>query len=97
MGFMYKCMNGLAPQYLCDMFTSNNHSCNTRNASQPKPPKARTAYYQRSFSVSGLKLWNSLPQDIQSSQSVARFKKSLHKYYPNGSRERDLSKGAWAA
>ena len=78
--FMYKCLNGLAPQYLCEMFTSNSHSYNIRNASQPKPPKARTAYYQCSVSVSGLKLWNSLPQDIQNSQFVASFKKSLHKY-----------------
>ena len=78
--FMYKCMNGLAPQYLCDMFTSNSHSYNIRNASQPKPPTARTAYYQCNVSVSGLKLWNSLPQDIQNSQSVGSFKKSLHKY-----------------
>ena len=44
-----------------------------------KPPKARTAYYQPSFNVSGLKL-NSLPQDIQNSQSVGYFKESLHKY-----------------
>ena len=78
--FMYKGMNGLAPQYLCDMFTSNSISCNTRNASHSKPPKARTAYYQRCFGVSCLKLWNSLPQDIQNSQSVASFKKSFRKY-----------------
>ena len=56
----HECMNGLAPQYLYDTFTSNSHSYNARNASQPKPPKARTAYYQRSFSVSGMKLRNSL-------------------------------------
>ena len=70
-------MSGLERQYACDMFTSNSHSYNTRNASQPIPPKARTAYYQRSFNVSGMKLWNSIPQDIQTSQSFASFKKSL--------------------
>ena len=77
---MYKCVNGLAPQYLCDMVTSNSHSYNTRNASQLKPSKAKTAYYQHSFNVSGLKLWKKLPIEIQNIHSVPSFKKTLHKY-----------------
>ena len=54
------CINVLASQYLCDMFTSTNHSYNTRNASQPKQRKTRTAYHQRSFNVFGLIIWNRL-------------------------------------
>ncbi len=54
---------GLAPQYLCDIFIANNsnHSYNTRNATQLRAIITRTAYYHHSFTVSGLNLWNSLP------------------------------------
>ncbi len=33
---IYKCRNGLVPQYLCDLFNSNDivHSYNTQNSSQ---------------------------------------------------------------
>ncbi len=49
---------GLAPQYLCDMFTANNinHSHNTRNAFQVRDIITRTPYYYHSFTVSGLTL-----------------------------------------
>ncbi len=55
---VYKCRICLAPQYLCDMFApnNNNHSSNTRNATQLRANITRTAYYYRSFTVSGLNL-----------------------------------------
>ncbi len=64
---VYKCRMGLAPQYLCDMFMANNsnHSYNTRNATQLRATLTRTAYYYRRFTVSGLNLWNSLPNHIK--------------------------------
>ena len=66
---------------VCDKHNHRGMSSNEgKTLEQPKPPKARTAYYQCSFSASGLKLRNSLPQDIQNSQSVGSFRKSLHKY-----------------
>ncbi len=62
---VYKCRNGLAPaQYLCDTFNVNHdiHNHNTRNASLRvnKHAKARTAYYQDSFTFSGQTLWNDI-------------------------------------
>ncbi len=52
----------LALQYLFDKFIANNsnHSYNTRNATQLRATITRTAYYYRSFTISGLNLWNSL-------------------------------------
>ena len=73
---MYKCINGLAPRYLCDIFISNNNSYNTRNASQLKLHKTRIAYSQCSFNVSSLKL----PFEIKNSHSDLTFKRNLHKY-----------------
>ncbi len=61
---IYKCRNGLAPHYLCDLPNSNEsmHSYNPRNSSQLRATKSCTAYYHHSFILSGLNLWNSLPR-----------------------------------
>ncbi len=79
---VYKCRMGLAPQYLCDMFiaNNNNHSNNTRNATQLRATITRTAYYYRSFTASGLNLWNSLPNHIKECTSLSSFKQSLHNH-----------------
>ncbi len=73
---------GLAPQYLCDMFiaTNNNHSYNTRNATQLRATITRTAYYYRSFTVSGLNLCNSLPNHIKECASLSSVKCSLYNH-----------------
>ncbi len=64
---VYKCRMGLAPQYLSDIFIVNNskQSYNTRNAAQLRATITRTAYYYRSFTVSGLNLWKILPNHIK--------------------------------
>ncbi len=73
---MYKCRNGLALLYICDLFNSNDsmHSYNTRTFSQLQATKSRTAYYHHSFTVSGLNLWNNLPRKIQENTSLSSFK-----------------------
>ena len=69
---VFLCKSDLAPQYFCvyitPMLTSNNHSCNTRNASQLKLPKTRIP----SFNVTGLKIRNRLSLEIKNSHSVTR-------------------------
>ncbi len=40
----------------------------------------RTAYYYRSFAVSGLNLWNSLPKHIKECTSLSSFKRSLYNH-----------------
>ncbi len=79
---IYKCRNRLALQYLCDLFNSNDsvHSYNTRNSSQFRATKSHSAYYYHSFTVSDLKLWNSLPRNIQESTSLSNFKSTLFKF-----------------
>ncbi len=51
---VYKCRMGLAPQYVCDMFTANNsnHSYNTKNVTQIRATITKTAYYYCSFTIS---------------------------------------------
>ncbi len=69
---------GLVPQYICDMFAANNgnHSYNTRNVIQLRASITRTAYYYHSFTVSGLNLWNSLPNNIKECTSALREESS---------------------
>ncbi len=80
---VYKCRNGLASQYLCDTFNANHdiHNKNTRNAllRVTKHAKARTAYYQSSFALSGQTLWNDLPNNIKLCTSLSSFKNALYK------------------
>ena len=77
---MYKCLNGLAPSYLCNMFRSSNHTHETRNSSDLVPPKTRTAYYEKSFFISGTKQWNDLPQRVKACHSLSSFKSALYKH-----------------
>ncbi len=80
MYLVYKCRIGLVLQYLGDMFIANtsNHSYNTRNATQLRATITRTAYYCRSFTVSGLTLWKSLTNHIKECTSLSSFKWSLY-------------------
>jgi hypothetical protein len=43
-------------------------------------PRTRTLMGTKTFSVAGLKSWNSLPQLIRDIQSVATFKRHLKTY-----------------
>ncbi len=80
---VYKCRNGLDPQYVCDTFNANHdiHNHNIRNASLrvTKHAKARTAYYYGSFALSGQRLWNDLPNNIKLCTSLSSFKNALYK------------------
>ena len=60
---VFKCLNGLAPPYLCQKFKTRSevHNCNTRNRDRLHIPLCRTAAGQRSFTFRGQRLWNSLP------------------------------------
>ena len=58
---MYKCDNKLAPNYLCNMFTTRTLPFDLCDASQKLYlPKPRTDYLKHSFSYSRASLWNML-------------------------------------
>ena len=59
---VFKCLNGLAPPYLCQKFKTRLkvHNCNTRNRDRLHIPLCRMAASQRTFTLRGQKLWNSL-------------------------------------
>ena len=76
---LFKCLNGLAPPYLCQKFKTRPevHNCNTRN----RDPLCRTAAGQRSFTFRGQKLWNSLPDEFQSITNLDVFKVKIKQHF----------------
>ena len=44
-------------------------------------PKPRTDYLKRSFSYSGALLWNNLPEEIRTSNSLGFFKRGSHRWF----------------
>ena len=76
----YKCIHGIAPQYLSSLldFLPSTRSRRSHYQALLLVPRSRTkGFGDRSFSVAAPRLWNSLPVSIRLSESVAGFKKSL--------------------
>ena len=78
----YKCLNKLAPPYLCDKFVKRSelYSRQTRNNNQLDIPLFRTASGQRTFYYRAVKIWNSLENELREIQSIRLFKRKLKTY-----------------
>ena len=79
--FTYKSLNGRTPQYITDLLkpvpeTRDRHLRSSTNGTLVVP-RSTTTVYDRSFSVSTPRLWNSLPVDLRNSQSLSGFKNRL--------------------
>ena len=76
--FMFKIFNNVAPAYISESFTLRNNvntSINLRSSSAGCfiPPKPRTEYFKHSMRYSGCLVWNSLPEEIKSAQTIDTF------------------------
>ena len=80
--WVFKALNGQAPEYLSDLLITCEQIKNLRSNDKEilKVPFSKTAYYDRSFSVSCATLWNSLPLYLRQSTNINTFKKSLIRY-----------------
>ena len=67
---MYKCINNLAPAYLCNCVCPKNIATSRKKLMLPK---SRTYYLKRSFSYNGSLLWNNLPEEIRTLNSLGLF------------------------
>ena len=70
------------PSYLSDLLKESTCTRQLRssNTSQFLVPFAKTKWGQRSFSVAGPIIWNSLPPNIKSANSATSFRKLLKTY-----------------
>ena len=77
----FKCLRTDTPQYLAELLSVYNPTRTLRSKADGillSVPKSRLkSLGDRSFAYSAPTLWNSLPSEIRSANSVANFKKSL--------------------
>ena len=79
--YIYKCLNGTAPQYLVDFITykpkGTRFTCSSIDTTLLTSQYARTSIGDKSFCISGPSLWNSLPKIIREAHTLSGFKKGL--------------------
>ena len=76
----YKALHGHAPAYITALLQEYKPARSLRSSTQNllSVPRTYTSNYgDRSFSVAGPALWNSLPDTIRKSDSVSQFKSTL--------------------
>ena len=82
---VYRCLHGLAPQYLSDYFQhvafSNRRRLRSSSSSLLLIRRTRLLTVgDRAFPVAGSRLWNSLPHVVTSAPTLAIFRKRLKTY-----------------
>ena len=80
----YKCLHGLAPDYLAELVQEYKPSRNIRSSSKinlvTTSSVSTASYGQRSFRYAAPELLNTLPLHIKNSKTVEQFKSSLKTY-----------------
>ena len=77
---VFKCLHGLAPDYLISKFSDRNISYNLRDSENKLNVRLpRTNYFKNSFTYSGATLWNRLPYEVRCAESLRSFKRDINK------------------
>lgn len=76
--FMFKVYHAITPPYINENFKLRNNLNNTINLRSTSsgcfvPPKPRTECFKQSIRYSGCLIWNSLPYEVRSSNTVEMF------------------------
>ena len=77
---VFKCLNDMAPVYLCDLLSLRSPSRRLRSPDSQVllVPKFKTETYGRKrFEVAAPVLWNSLPSHVKDATSLCNFKRKL--------------------
>ena len=82
--FVYKCLDGNAPEYLQNLLVIRNQLRSLRSSSKYKqlviPLVRKSTFARRSFSVMGPTLWNNIPDEIKEAPTTDSFKTKLKTY-----------------
>ena len=77
---VFKSLNEMAPQYLCDLFIRNS-TCSVKSlrstGTDMRLPLRKSTIGQRCFSFRGAKLWNGLSAGSKQATSLYTFKTSI--------------------
>ena len=75
----FKCLNGIAPEYIRDLLKSKNNKYNFRYENMLQLPTVRTSRYgKKSFRFEAARVWNSLPHEIRCANNFKEFKRLVH-------------------
>ena len=77
---MYQCVNGLAPSFLTNLLDLNltrKHLGSDTQGKLPIPHCSLSQVHNSSIRYAGPRLWNELPQHLQSANSLGTFKSLL--------------------
>ncbi len=78
--FTYKALNGLAPQFLCELLShySASRLLRSQNSGHLIIPRiSKSSVGRRSISYLAPKLWNNLPNTVQEADTLCQFKSRL--------------------
>lgn len=79
---VHKCLHGKAPKYLKELITLRTIKRTGLRSNKDHqllivPKTIRKTFADRSFSVAGPKLWNSLPNELRIEDNHEKFRKNL--------------------
>jgi hypothetical protein len=81
--FVYRCIHNILPNKFCAMFHANNlvHSYNTRNCLKLHTESCRLSTRLFTVRIYGVKLWNSLSDNLCNCDSFISFKRNLKIFF----------------
>ena len=81
---VYKALNGLAPEYISEIFVKiyDTHNRILRSVDNEllRIPGSRTKIYENSFTISAAKLWNEIPLYIRNIKDLETFEKQMKSF-----------------
>ena len=89
---MFKCVHGMAPDYLCDSITLHKDIANriTRSyddVNKVHVPRAPIQLFKNAFAYRGPVMWNMLPKALRCCVSIGCFKKYCKVFILENTRE----------
>ena len=82
---MYKCVYGINPPYLNELFISKDTRYDLRDSNRLEQPEFETVRYGfKSFRYYGSQLWNALPTQLKASENLHHFKKNITQWCLSG-------------
>jgi hypothetical protein len=78
----WKCINGVAPMYLCELLQHYHptRSLRSESACLLVTPKTRVKLGKRAFAAAAPKVWNDLPVYLRKTDNLGTYKASLKTY-----------------
>jgi len=78
---MCKCTNNLAPAYLCNLFVPRISNYDLRDTKRKLMLPKTMDHLKRSFRYRAAVLWNNLPEEVRTANSLDLFKRSIHGWF----------------